>query len=161
MGEGRLGYVRVRLKKHRWYSHVLKSRDPLVLSVGWRRFQSLPVYSTEDHNGRQRMIKYTPQHMHCTATLYGRGHLMYCCSLNCWVDMTTSFSPIGPVASPGTGVLAVQSVSTIPVRSASSAHMTSISSALLLLLPPPSIYRPTFASQLQVWYWMLIGHQLL
>ena len=73
-GEGRLGYVRVRLKKHRWYKRLLKSRDPLILSVGWRRFQSLPVFCTEEHNKRQRMLKYTPEHMHCTATLYGKLH---------------------------------------------------------------------------------------
>ena len=51
---------------------VLKAQDPLVFSVGWRRFQSMPVYSMEDSEGkRNRHLKYTPQHMHCSAVFYG------------------------------------------------------------------------------------------
>ena len=65
------GMTRCRLKKHRWHKKILKCRDPLVFSIGWRRFQSLPVFSTEDQNGRLRYLKYTPEHMHCLATFYG------------------------------------------------------------------------------------------
>lgn len=71
-GEEQLAYMRLRLKRHRWHRGVLKSNDPLILSVGWRRFQSVLVYSVDDHNGRQRMIKYTPEHMFCTATCFGQ-----------------------------------------------------------------------------------------
>lgn len=65
------GLVRCRFKKHRWHKKILKCNDPLVFSIGWRRFQSIPVFSTEDQNGRYRYLKYTPEHMHCQATFYG------------------------------------------------------------------------------------------
>ncbi|KAG7282544.1 hypothetical protein CRUP_001119 [Coryphaenoides rupestris] len=62
-----LGGPGMRLKKHRWYQRILKTRDPLVVSLGWRRFQAMPLYHIEDHNGRHRLLKYTPQHMHCVS----------------------------------------------------------------------------------------------
>lgn len=65
------GLIRCRIKKHRWHKKILKCKDPLIFSIGWRRFQSLPVFSTEDQNGRHRYLKYTPEHMHCFATFFG------------------------------------------------------------------------------------------
>jgi ribosome biogenesis protein BMS1 len=84
--ETNLGLVRCRFKKHRWHKKILKCNDPLVFSVGWRRFQSIPVFSTEDQNGRYRYLKYTPDHMHCLATFYG------------------------PQVPPNTGILAIQNL---------------------------------------------------
>ena len=85
--ETNMGYLRCRFKKHRWHKKILKCNDPLIFSIGWRRFQSIPVFSTEDDNGRHRYLKYTPEHMHCFATFYG------------------------PQIPPNTGILAIQRLS--------------------------------------------------
>lgn len=68
-------FIRVKIKKHRWYPHILKNKDPLTLSIGWRKFQTVPVYCTDDVQAqRLRMIKYTPKFGFCYATFYGPAY---------------------------------------------------------------------------------------
>lgn len=64
-------YIRVKIKKHRWYPHIMKNQDPLILSVGWRKFQTLPTYCMEDEGQRMRLVKYTPKFGYCYAIFYG------------------------------------------------------------------------------------------
>ncbi|KAL9126696.1 MAG: hypothetical protein Q9217_004293 [Psora testacea] len=85
--ETRFGFIQIRIKRHRWHKKILKTNDPLIFSLGWRRFQTLPVYSTSDSRTRDRMLKYTPEHMHCFGTFYG------------------------PLIAPNTGFCCVQSLS--------------------------------------------------
>ncbi|XP_062007636.1 ribosome biogenesis protein bms1-like [Rosa rugosa] len=69
--EGSDYFVETRLKRHRWHKKVLKTSDPIVVSIGWRRYRTMPVYAIEDRNGRHRRLKYTPEHMHCLAMFLG------------------------------------------------------------------------------------------
>mmetsp|Transcript_4751 Transcript_4751/g.7175 ORF Transcript_4751/g.7175 Transcript_4751/m.7175 type:complete len:1116 (-) Transcript_4751:7-3354(-) len=81
------GIIRARVKRHRWHDKILKSSDPLIFSIGWRRFQSIPVYSMEEESkNKHRFLKYTPEHMHCECMFFG---------------------PISPT---GTGLLAIQNL---------------------------------------------------
>ncbi|KAJ1994935.1 Glycoside hydrolase 2 (Mannanase, beta-galactosidase) [Coemansia umbellata] len=65
-----LSLLSIRIKRHRWYPKILKTGDPIVISVGWRRFQTIPTYFMNDRI-KNRMLKYTPEHMHCGAAVYG------------------------------------------------------------------------------------------
>ncbi|KAE8200875.1 hypothetical protein CF336_g481 [Tilletia laevis] len=108
--EGQMGFVQVRLKKHRWYPRqVLKTNDPVIFSMGWRRFQSIPVYSLNDGT-RNRMLKYTPQHMHCLATFWGPPVQLNSgfCAFNTLGSDTPAFriSATGTVLSVDRGALA-------------------------------------------------------
>ena len=85
--ETAFGFITSRFKKHRWAKKILKTNDPLIFSVGWRRYQSLPLFSIFAEATRNRMLKYTPEHMHCWATFYG------------------------PIVAPNTGFLCIKSVS--------------------------------------------------
>lgn len=69
--ESRFGIMNVRIRRHRWHKKILKSLDPLILSLGWRRFQTIPIYTTTDSRTRNRMLKYTPEHAYCFASFYG------------------------------------------------------------------------------------------
>lgn len=78
-----MALMRVKLKKHRWYPHVLKTRDPLTFSCGWRKFQSVPIFAIAEEEGGDRgagaestlrAVKYTPKFGHCHAVFYGPAY---------------------------------------------------------------------------------------
>ena len=69
--EMKFGVMNSRVRRHRWHKKILKSNDPVIFSLGWRRFQTLPIYTTTDSRTRTRMLKYTPEHAYCQASFYG------------------------------------------------------------------------------------------
>lgn len=71
MAEQNIGFVSCKVKKHRWYKKILKTNDPLVISLGWRRFQTLPIYSKIEDDLKCRYLKYTPEHVTCNMHFYG------------------------------------------------------------------------------------------
>nr|XP_021184520.2 ribosome biogenesis protein BMS1 homolog [Helicoverpa armigera] len=90
MAEQNIGFVSCKVKKHRWYKKILKTNDPLIISLGWRRFQTLPIYSKIEDDLKCRYLKYTPEHVTCNMHFYG------------------------PITPQNTGFLALQSVNNNP-----------------------------------------------
>ncbi|KAI3872444.1 hypothetical protein MKW92_043116 [Papaver armeniacum] len=83
-GEENVGYMQATLERHTWHRKLLKTGDPIIVSIGWRRYQTIPVYAKEDHSEQLQMLNYTPVDTQCLAMFWG------------------------PLASPNTGVVAVQ-----------------------------------------------------
>ncbi|XP_026473047.1 ribosome biogenesis protein BMS1 homolog isoform X1 [Ctenocephalides felis] len=71
MAEENVGYVSCKVKKHRWFKATLKTADPLIVSLGWRRFQTMPIYSKIEDNMRYRYLKYTPNYITCNMHFWG------------------------------------------------------------------------------------------
>lgn len=71
MTEENVGFVNCKVKKHRWYKKILKTNDPLIISMGWRRFQTVAVFAKVEDNFRHRYLKYTPNHVTCGMTFWG------------------------------------------------------------------------------------------
>lgn len=53
-----MGLLRCRVKRHRWHRKVLKASDPLIFSIGWRRFQSMYVHSLACTPTRMHVINH-------------------------------------------------------------------------------------------------------
>ena len=87
-GEGAVGTVHARVRKHRWKTMQalrnrakaegrrtcsVRSKDPVIVSAGWRRFETLPVFAIEENGptSRQRYMKYLPEHSHCVGAYHG------------------------------------------------------------------------------------------
>lgn len=83
-GEQNYGYITAKVKRHRWHDKILKTKNPVFVSCGWKRYQTVPYYSMEQQGsmadintdevteaGRHRMLKYTPENMYCYCTFWG------------------------------------------------------------------------------------------
>lgn len=57
--ETEIGVNWIKIRRHRFYKRQLKSTDPFIVSAGWRRFQTIPVFFDEDRSSvRNRFLKY-------------------------------------------------------------------------------------------------------
>lgn len=69
-GENSRGFLLVKFKRHRFYRSILKSGDPIILSIGLHKFQTLPYFCMKDPSERMRFLKYTPKYDFCLCAFY-------------------------------------------------------------------------------------------
>ena len=46
--ENSFGFLKIKFTKHLWYPKILKNNDPIILSIGWRKFQVTPIFCIEE-----------------------------------------------------------------------------------------------------------------
>lgn len=61
----------LKIRRHRFYDRIPKSSDPMIITVGWRRFQTVPIFFNEERDGKLRFLKYMPDLLTCYASYYG------------------------------------------------------------------------------------------
>ncbi|KAI3854945.1 hypothetical protein MKX03_009103 [Papaver bracteatum] len=69
--EKNVGYMQAKLKRHDWHMKLLKAGDPIIVSAGWRRYQTIPIYASELDSKQHEIAKYIPQYEHCLAMFWG------------------------------------------------------------------------------------------
>ncbi|KAI3836188.1 hypothetical protein MKX03_028167, partial [Papaver bracteatum] len=69
--EENVGCMQARLKQHRWHKKLLKTREPIIVSVGWRRYQTRLVYAQKDNDNRLHLIDHIPEYADCLAMFWG------------------------------------------------------------------------------------------
>ncbi|KAI3955113.1 hypothetical protein MKW92_006806, partial [Papaver armeniacum] len=69
--EENAGYILARLKRHNWHMKLLKSENSIIVSAGWRRYQTEPIYASESDNIQRQFLGCTPEHEHCLAMFWG------------------------------------------------------------------------------------------
>ncbi|MCL7023378.1 hypothetical protein MKW94_006186 [Papaver nudicaule] len=84
--EESVGQIQVKLQRHSWHLKLLKSKAPIIVSVGWRRYETRPIYALKGRRGSYCFLRRTPQNMPCSAIFWG------------------------PLAPPSTGLAVVQSL---------------------------------------------------
>ncbi|KAI3836709.1 hypothetical protein MKW92_024266 [Papaver armeniacum] len=86
--EEKAGYMQATLARHSWNSKLLKTRDPIIVSIGWRRYMTFPIYAMKSdiYPEQHQMLDYTPKDDQCTAMFWG------------------------PLAPPSTGVVVLRSM---------------------------------------------------
>jgi ribosome biogenesis protein BMS1 len=137
--ENVLGLLRGRVKNHKWNKKILKNENPVIMSVGWQRFQTLPMFCTEDLNTeRIRMLKYTPKYSFCGLIFFGP-----------FVPVNTPFLAMSDINSAEFRISAIGTILEL-------SHSYSIYKKLKLIGEPYQIFKNTayikgmFNSQLEV-----------